>query len=122
MSDLISRSALLKSYDIAKMVEYDETGCGVTRIAIPVQAIKDAPTIDAVPVVRCKDCKFRGFDFCPMCHDEYTYDEAGNLIKYSTVYPDGQKSITETEYTFVYIQLELTDEKFEEITDRLVSY
>lgn len=22
-------------------------------------AIRDAPTIDAVPVVRCKDCKFR---------------------------------------------------------------
>ena len=31
--------------------------------------------VDLAPVVRCKDCKFRGFDACPMCHDEYTYDE-----------------------------------------------
>lgn len=54
---LIDANALLKSFDVAKMVEYDETGCGVTRLAIPVQTIKDAPTIDAVPVVRCRDCK-----------------------------------------------------------------
>ena len=50
MDDLISRSELLKSYDIAKMVEYDETGCGVDRIAIPVDTIKKAPAIDAEPV------------------------------------------------------------------------
>ena len=37
--------------------------------------IEQAPVVDAVPVVRCKECKFRGFDSCPMCHDEYTYDE-----------------------------------------------
>lgn len=71
MSDLISRSALLKSYDIAKMVEYDETGCGVTRIAIPVQAIKDAPTIDAVPVVRCRDCQ--EIEPCVAVNDGYSW-------------------------------------------------
>ena len=48
MDDLISRSELLKSFDIAKMVEYDETGCGVTRIAIPVDTIKNAPTVNAL--------------------------------------------------------------------------
>lgn len=37
--------------------------------------IDDAPTVDAVEVVRCRDCMYRGFDYCPMCHDEYTYDE-----------------------------------------------
>lgn len=26
------------------------------------------PTIDAVPVVRCKDCKFRRTMLCPMTH------------------------------------------------------
>lgn len=72
---LIDANALLKSFDVAKMVEYDETGCGVTRIAIPVQTIKDSPTIDAVPAVRCRDCIHRGYDACPMCHDEYYYDE-----------------------------------------------
>lgn len=30
------------------------------------------PTIDAEPVVRCKDCKHRGVDGkCPMYHEEY---------------------------------------------------
>ena len=26
--------------------------------------IDDAPTVDAVPVVRCRDCKHRGTDYC----------------------------------------------------------
>ena len=39
------------------------------------KAIRQAPTIDAVSVVRCRECKYRGYDACPMCHDEYTYDE-----------------------------------------------
>ena len=53
---------------------------------------------------------------------EYTYDEAGNLIKYLTVYSDGEKEMHETEYDFIYIQYEFTDEKFEELIDRLTSY
>ena len=32
--------------------------------------IDDAPTIDAVPVVRCKDCKHRHEDECPMQFEE----------------------------------------------------
>ena len=53
MSDvrLIDANALLKSYDVAWMVEYDETGCGVRKKAIPTKTIEDAPTISAVPVV-----------------------------------------------------------------------
>lgn len=39
------------------------------------QDIEKTPTIDAVPVVRCRECVLRGSDYCPMCHDEYTYDE-----------------------------------------------
>ena len=38
--------------------------------------INEAPTIDAVPVVRCKECRFRGNPLnCPMCHEEDYYDE-----------------------------------------------
>lgn len=38
--------------------------------------INEAPTIDAVPVVRCKECRFRGNPMnCPMCHEEDYYDE-----------------------------------------------
>lgn len=33
--------------------------------------IELAPTVDAVPVVRCKDCQHRGDDVhCPMCFEE----------------------------------------------------
>lgn len=39
------------------------------------RVIEQAQAVDAVEVVRCRDCKHRGYDFCPMCHDEYTYDE-----------------------------------------------
>lgn len=67
MSDLIRRGDLLKSFDVARMVEYDETGCGVTKRAIPVATIEAAPAIDAVPVVRCRECKHRGHPYnCPM--------------------------------------------------------
>jgi hypothetical protein len=54
---LIDANALLKSYDVAWMVEYDETGCGVSKKAIPTKTIDNAPTIDAVPVVRCRECR-----------------------------------------------------------------
>lgn len=34
------------------------------------------PTIDAVEVVRCRDCKHRGIaGECPMCYTEDYYDE-----------------------------------------------
>ena len=37
----------------------------VRASAMTIQMIDDAPTIDAVPVVRCKDCKhFNGIDYC----------------------------------------------------------
>ena len=37
-----------------------------------------APTVDATPVVRCKHCKHRCFDECPMCHEEwYDYVDDG---------------------------------------------
>ena len=31
---------------------------------ISVDAVGDAPTVDAVPVVRCRECKYRGTDDC----------------------------------------------------------
>lgn len=29
------------------------------RWMVPAEKIKDCPTVDAVPIVRCKDCKWR---------------------------------------------------------------
>lgn len=49
---------------------------GTTIGFMLVGALLNAPTIDAVPVVRCKDCRFRGNPLnCPMCHEEEYYDE-----------------------------------------------
>ena len=54
MSDLISRSALLAEYD---RVHVGAPG-GARKL------MEDAPTVDAVPVVRCKDCKHLMFSDC----------------------------------------------------------
>lgn len=37
-----------------------------------IDAIEDAHTIDAVPVVRCQECKHHGDPIkCPMCFEEF---------------------------------------------------
>ena len=57
MSDLISRSWMMEQLD----------GIGDTRLIKRnfIALVKNAPTIDAVPVVRCKDCKFGDWDSDP---------------------------------------------------------
>lgn len=54
MSDLISREALLVVPNVRKVVEYDETGEYITYFAVPEDAIKDAPAVDAEPVRHSK--------------------------------------------------------------------
>ena len=52
-----------KMYDnMQQPCEHDDkqiVGAYYTAYSKSYRAIKDAPTIDAVPVVRCKDCKHR---------------------------------------------------------------
>jgi hypothetical protein len=55
MNDLISRSALVENATV--MTKYDEGGWGVDLLAVPLCDVKTAPAVDAVEVVRCKDCK-----------------------------------------------------------------
>lgn len=46
-----------------------------------------APTVDAELIVRCKDCKHRGFSECTMYHEEwYDYDDDGYLESDIRVY------------------------------------
>ncbi len=57
MNDLISRQAAL---DNAWQVMYkDEWHISLPEQVVSVNDIEALPTIDAVPVVRCKDCKHR---------------------------------------------------------------
>ena len=53
MSDLISRTALLAEYD-----KHHVGPPGGAR-----KLIEAAPTIDAVPVVRCKDCEYWMYEY-----------------------------------------------------------
>ena len=54
-NDLISRAALLKY--TTRMTEYDESGCGVPVLVVRTDDIEKVQAVDAVEVVRCKDCK-----------------------------------------------------------------
>lgn len=52
------------------------------------------PTIDAVPVVRCRECKKRGHDWeCPLCwmewHEDKTRPGAGRFEKKDETEDDG---------------------------------
>jgi hypothetical protein len=49
-------------------------------ISMALHQLEGFPQMDAVPVVRCKDCIFRGqHDLCPMCVSVYMLDEAAYL-------------------------------------------
>lgn len=71
---LIDADALVKTFESMGLGEH---GLIERVFADGVYAvIENAPTIDAVPVVRCKECRFRGNPMnCPMCHEEDYYDE-----------------------------------------------
>ena len=49
MMRLIDTDALLDSFDVHWVTEYDEAGFSMEYKAVPVGAIEDAPTIDAMP-------------------------------------------------------------------------
>ena len=75
---LIDADALLKVPNVRKVDEYDEGGDFVTYLAVPVEAIENAPTADAVEVVRCKDCVLwrpvdKHIGKCPFLIGEHQY-------------------------------------------------
>lgn len=48
------------------------------KFAVLTLILHYAPTIDAEPVVRCKDCKHRRENECPMYHEEWSVTEDGD--------------------------------------------
>ena len=70
---LINREALLS---FEKMDADLCATCGEHHTAEDViMMIKTAPTVDAVPVVRCRECKHRYTENCPMYfHDSYWHE------------------------------------------------
>ena len=53
------------------------------------EALAEAHTIDAVPVIRCKDCKHRGGYHCPMYHTETSLDDLDGFDEYTVDRTDG---------------------------------
>jgi hypothetical protein len=78
-NDLISRSALVENATV--MTEYDEGGWGVDLLAVPLCDVKTAPAVDAVEVVRCKDCNHGEIDdpdfpYQYYCHMGHMWNDA----------------------------------------------
>lgn len=66
--DLISRSALLQNISETIVISARETGSAEARgIRKVLDRIEAVPSVDAVEVVRCKDCKHKGWIQEP-CH------------------------------------------------------
>ena len=59
MSRLIDANELLKIYEgwIPQLILPEDTG-DKRGVETCIKVLQDAPTIDAVPVIRCKECKY----------------------------------------------------------------
>ena len=80
--DLISRRELLKLLPL----DMENPLWHFTGIRAAIEA---APAVDAVPVVRCKDCKRRGGYHCPMYHTETSLDDLDGFDDYNVDKTDG---------------------------------
>ena len=76
MGDLISRAPLLKD-GIRVEYGYNDDGLLLVPLRDVMKSIENAPAVDAVEVVRCKDCKHRhSSEFCE-CRDEMAFCSDG---------------------------------------------
>ena len=91
MSDLISRQAILKHIEKIRqgvqMMDGDIHRASIIMNGMDLceEAVRNQPTVDAVPVVRCKECKYARLTYigeCKYC-DIWFPDEA--------VYLDGDE-------------------------------
>ena len=64
----------IKPYELS---DEDQTVTGGTAIRLIHTAVDQAPTIDAVPVVRCKDCEYFGLndENVPYCFNRFGLDD-----------------------------------------------
>lgn len=65
-NDLISRSALLEGFQFRLPIISERAEVVARCVEIARRLINKAPAVDAVEVVRCKDCKHRDTVYCAM--------------------------------------------------------
>ena len=65
MARLIDADALMEKEERYELDRYiNDERC--YEMAVPSCVIIEAPTIDAVSVVRCKECRYNDMEICPM--------------------------------------------------------
>lgn len=92
MPEYIEREALLKVMDRASNWYTPNTVLGKSmRLGVELvrRLVNKQPTVDAVEVVRCEECKHRGGDTCPMLQLIYDTPEEDD---------GGWADFTESEY------------------------
>lgn len=63
-ADALDREMYRKSFEVDDGRNVWNSGLWI-RYKIYEEAVRDAPTIDAVPVIRCKDCEYMNeFGYC----------------------------------------------------------
>ena len=74
---LIDADFVLEHTKPYELSDEDWSVTGGTAIRLIHNAIDGAPTIDAVPVVRCKDCKYFGLndENVPYCLNRFGLDD-----------------------------------------------
>jgi hypothetical protein len=76
MNDLISRKALIEECEKKRIVVHttdDPFEVIREQGRIFRKAVDEAPTVDAMEVIRCKDCKHWKFNSCYRVHNQNAY-------------------------------------------------
>lgn len=83
MAEYIEREALV-------LLAYKSGDYGHPAV-VDLEDIADIPAADVAPVVRCRECVYRGDYRCPMYHEEYYWDEddGGDYIPIDNTHDDG---------------------------------
>ena len=90
MDEYIEREALLnriRDAFCASCKSYHGKKCRACGIGDAIDMIEDAPAADVAPVVRCKDCCWRGREECSMfyrceCGEQSTWETDNDFCSY----------------------------------------
>ena len=78
---------LIDSDELWERLNYEPWEHNADRDEIALPIVNAAPTVDAVPVVRCKDCRWRGIEECAMfyrceCGEQHTWETDNDFCSY----------------------------------------
>lgn len=85
--EYIEREEVIKILEHYDLSSGSTLGCHSGAIECAIFAIKMLPTADVAPVVRCKDCRWRGSEECAMfyrceCGEQHTWETDNDFCSY----------------------------------------